>query len=145
MIEYIVLSKIYATENVELYRLHRLLQLPQIGELRPPESEESTQKKHVRMKERTYIAPTLTHHQTAFCLCSLCIRHLGRHPRISKRTSGPTPPRATLLPSPEALEWWQFQEAWCRVNENVRLKQLSGYTNKVVKFKGMFTFYVIII
>ena len=35
MIEYIVLSKIYATENVELYRL-RLLQLPQIGELRPP-------------------------------------------------------------------------------------------------------------
>jgi hypothetical protein len=34
MIEYIVLSKIYATENVELYRL-RLLQLPQIGELRP--------------------------------------------------------------------------------------------------------------
>jgi hypothetical protein len=33
MIEYIVLSKI---ENVELYRLHCLLQLPQIGELRPP-------------------------------------------------------------------------------------------------------------
>ena len=38
-----------------------------------------------------------------------------------------------------------FQEAWCRVNENVRLKQLSRYTNNVVKFKGMFTLYVIII
>jgi len=73
-------------------------------------------------------------------------------PRTSVSTSqdiethlGPTPPRATLLPSPEPLEWWQFQEAWCRVNENVRSKQLSGYTNNVVKFKGMFTLYVIII